>query len=204
VSSEAAVDAPGWLDPQWRAGALGWVAARLGEFGRVVLGEVEQPHVRPWSTVLRVPTAEGVVWLKANARGTAYEAPLLTALGGWCPDRVLVPLAADARRGWLLLPDGGTTLRAAQAGHTDAAHWERVLVEYAELQRLLVPRAEAMVALGVPDLRPAALPGHLADLLSDEPVLMVDEPGGLSSEDLARLRSEQDRFARWWGGGGLS
>jgi hypothetical protein len=195
--STAALDAPGWLDPRWRASALDWVTARLGELGRSVQGEVGQPHVYPWSTVLRVPTAEGVVWFKANARGTAYEVPLLTALGGWCPDRVLVPLAADAERGWVLLPDGGTTLRAAQAGHTDVAHWERVLVEYAELQRLLVPHAEEMVALGVPDLRPAALPGHLADLLADEPVLMVDEPDGITSADLARLRSEQGRFARW-------
>lgn len=196
TESTAAVDAPGWLDPQWRAGALGWVTARLGEQGRSVVGEVEQPHVYPWSTVMRVPTAEGLVWFKANARGTAYEVPLLTALGRWCPDQVLVPLAADAERGWLLLPDGGTTLRAAQAGHTDVAHWERVLVEYAELQRRLVPRAAEMVSLGVPDLRPAALPGHLGDLLADDPVLMIDEPDGITSEDLDRLRSEQDRFAR--------
>jgi len=197
--STAAVDAPRWLDSQWRAAALGWVAARLGELGRSVLGEVEQPHVRPWSTVFRVPTADGPVWFKANARGTAYEGRLLEALGTWCPDRVLPPLAVDADRGWMLLPDGGTTLRNAQAGHTDLAQWQKVLVEYAELQRLLGPHAEEMVALGVPDLRPAALPGHLADLLADEPVLMIDEPDGITSEDLARLRSEQDRFAQWCG-----
>jgi hypothetical protein len=164
-----------------------------------VRGEVEQPHIYPWSTVLRVPTTEGVVWFKANARGTAYEVPLLTALGGWCPDRVLVPLAADTERGWLLLPDGGMTLRAAQGGQTDLAHWERVLVEYAEMQRLLSARVDEIVAVGVPDLRPAALPGHLADLLTDEPVLMIDEPDGITAADLARLRSEQDRFAQWCG-----
>ena len=191
-----ALESPRWLDPQWRDGALDWVRARLDEQGRSVLGEVEQPHVYPWSTVLRVPTAEGPVWFKASARGTAYEVPLLTALGSWCPKRVLVSLAADADRGWLLLPDGGTTLRVAQGGQTDVAHWEKVLVEYAELQRLLAARAEEMVALGVPDLRPAALPGHLADLLADEPALMVDEPDGITSADLARLRSEQDRFAQ--------
>ena len=197
TESTRAVDSPGWIDPQWRARALEWVTARLGEQGRSVVGDVEQPHVYPWSTVLKVPTAEGPVWFKANARGTAYEVRLLTALGEWCPDRVLVPLAADVERGWLLLPDGGTTLRAAQGGQTDIAHWEAVLVQYAELQRLLAPRAEEMVALGVPDLRPAALPGHLADLLADEPALMLDQPDGLPSADLARLRSGQDRFARW-------
>ena len=189
-------DALIWLDPEWKAGAVEWIAARLREQGRAVVGEIEQPHVYPWSTVLRVPTEEGAVWFKANARGTAYEVPLLAALGSWCPDRVLVPLSADPERGWLLLPDGGTTLRAAQGGQTDLAHWERVLVEYAEMQRLLSPRADEMVALGVPDLRPAALASHLADLLVDEPVLMIDEPDGITSDQLARLRSEQGQFAQ--------
>ncbi len=36
------------------------------------------------------------------------------------------------------------------------------------MQRLLAPRADEMVGLGVPDLRPDALPAHLADLLADE------------------------------------
>lgn len=194
---DTAVDSPGWLDPQWRATAIDWVSVRLAEQGRSVVGEVEQPHVYPWSTVLKVPTVEGPVWFKAIARGPAYEVRLLTALGGWCPEQVLVPLAADADRGWLLLPDGGTTLRAAQRGQIKVAHWEKVLVEYAELQRLLAPHADEMVVLGVPDLRPAAMPGHLAALLADEPVLMVDKPDGITSADLARLRSEQDRFAHW-------
>lgn len=197
TESTAAVDAPQWLDAAWRTAALSWVTARLDELGRSVVDDVEQPHIYPWSTVFRVPTAEGPVWFKANARGTAYEARLLPALGTWCPDRVLVPLAVDANRGWLLLPDGGTILRAAQGGQTDLAHWERVLVEYAEMQRLLSPRADEMVALGVPDLRPATLPGHLADLLADEDALLRDRPDALSAEQLVRLRAGQDGFRGW-------
>jgi hypothetical protein len=195
--STAAVDAPRWLDPDWREPALAWVADRLAEQGRTVTGEVEQPHIYPWSTVFRVPTAEGPVWFKANSRGTAYEVPLLDALSSWCPDRVLVPLAHDSDRGWLLLPDGGTTLRVAQSGHTDLAHWEQVLVEYAEMQRLLAARAEEMVGLGVPDLRPTRLPAHLADLLADEDALLLDKPDALSAAQLAGLRADQDRFADW-------
>lgn len=191
------VSAPLWRDPHWRAAAVGWVADRLAERGRTITGAVEQPHARPWSTLLKVPTAEGPVWFKAGGAGTAYEVPLLCGLASWCPDRVLVPLAADARRGWLLLPDGGTTLRAQQSGHTDLAHWERILVEYAELQRLVAPRAEQMVALGVPDLRPAALPGRLADLLDDLVLLRVGLPGGLGAEQHARLLADQPVYAEW-------
>jgi hypothetical protein len=197
TESTAAVDAPKWLDADWRASALSWVSARLDEQGRSVVGEVEQPHIYPWSTVFRVPTADGPVWFKANARGTAYESRLLPALGRWCPDRVLAPLAVDAERGWLLLPDGGTTLRAAEGGKTDLRHWERVLVEYAEMQRLLAPRADDMVHLGVPDLRPATLPDQLADLLADEDAFLVERPDALSVEQLAGLRAGQERFRRW-------
>ena len=42
---------------------------------------------------------DGIDEFKANARGTAYEARLLPALGTWCPDRVLVPRAACAHAG---------------------------------------------------------------------------------------------------------
>ncbi|HEX6920646.1 MAG TPA: phosphotransferase [Actinomycetes bacterium] len=191
------ISAPTWLDPAWRAAAEEWVAARLAEHGLAVTGETEQTHARPWSTVLRVPTAAGPVWFKASASGTAYEAPLLTALAGWTPDQVLVPLAADTGRGWLLLPDGGTTLRAQQAGHTDLAHWERGLVEYGELQRRVESRADDMVALGVPDLRPAALPARLADLLDDEELLLVGRPDGLTRAQLDRLRADLPTYARW-------
>lgn len=191
------VSAPLWRDASWRQAALEWAADRLAERGRMITGDVEQPHAWPWSTVLRLPTAEGPVWFKADGAGTAYEVPLLCALASWCPDRVLAPLAADDGRGWLLLPDGGTTLRAQQSGHTDLAHWERILVEYAELQRLVAPRAEQMVGLGVPDLRPAALPGRLAALLDDPLLLRVGLPGGLSVEQHARLRADQPSYAEW-------
>ena len=189
--------APRWFDPQWRAQAESWVADRLAEHGRSVSGPIEQPHVYPWSTVLRVPTAEGPVWFKANSVGTAYEVALLRRLARWCPDRVLVPLAGDEEAGWLLLPDGGQTLRQADAGVTSFDHWVTVLVEYADLQRTLAPRAVEMVAAGVPDLRPAALPGHLTDLLADEDALLVDRPDGLAAEQLRGLRELEGQFARW-------
>jgi hypothetical protein len=189
--------APRWVDPQWRADAESWIGDRLAEHGRSVTGPVEQPHVYPWSTVLRVPTGEGPVWFKANSVGTAYEVPLLRRLAQWCPDRVLVPLALDETEGWLLLPDGGQTLRVADAGATPFDHWAEVLVEYADLQRMLAPRADEMLAAGVPDLRPAALPGHLADLLSDEDALLLDRPDGLAAEQLRELRAMEGRFSAW-------
>ncbi|HEX5543107.1 MAG TPA: hypothetical protein VFX60_16350 [Micromonospora sp.] len=72
-----------WLDPQWQAQARDWVEGQLVRSGRRLTGEIEQPHVRPWSTAWRIPTDTGPVWFKANGAGSAYEPGLLRALAGW-------------------------------------------------------------------------------------------------------------------------
>jgi hypothetical protein len=102
-----------WLDPAWRTAALGWVEEQLARLGLAVIGAIEQPHLRPWSTALSVPTTEGRVWFKAGGPGNRYEAALLDALARWDTRGILAPLAVDVDRGWLLLPDGGTRLREA-------------------------------------------------------------------------------------------
>jgi hypothetical protein len=42
------------------------------------VGVIEAVHRRPWATVLRVPLANGVAWLKACTQVQAFE-PHLTA-----------------------------------------------------------------------------------------------------------------------------
>jgi hypothetical protein len=172
-----------WLDPSWRADALDWVDDRLVTLGRVRTGEPEQPHVRPWATALRIPTDRGPVWLKASAKGTAYEHGLLQVLADVAPDLVLAPLAGDRDRAWSLLPDGGTTLRTWLAEHEDERFrcWAEVLREHAALQRATAPAVEQLLAAGTPDLRPSAVEGLVESVLADPSI------------DLAlRRRAEQE------------
>ena len=42
-------------------------------------GAVEQPHVRPWSTVLHAPTDDGLLYMKATAPVLAHELALTAA-----------------------------------------------------------------------------------------------------------------------------
>ncbi|WP_229399231.1 phosphotransferase [Micromonospora okii] len=183
-----------WSDPRWRDRAHDWVAGHLAHAGRRITGPVE-PRVRPWSLVWRVPTDAGPYWFKANSAGTRYEPALLGALARIAPGRVPDPLAVDAARGWALLPDGGKTLREAFAGGRDLAVWERVLTGYAALQLAAAPRAGELLALGVPDHRPEALPGRLAELLDDREAVRLDAPGGLSAGTHERLRDFLPEFA---------
>ena len=129
-----------WLDPAWQAEALGWAERTLAGLGRRIDGPVEQPHVRPWSTAFRIPTDRGPAWLKATGPGPAYEGPLLDVFAARGVRRVPLPLAVHPDRPWLLLDDAGPTLRQTRpdgTGDHDLAAWERILAEYAELQRSL-------------------------------------------------------------------
>ena len=68
VSGVVPTDPPlGWVRPEWLAEATAWIASRLEERGLERTGGIEQPHVRWWSTVLRIPTGGGTLWFKANA-----------------------------------------------------------------------------------------------------------------------------------------
>jgi hypothetical protein len=153
---------------------LAWAASRLDELGHRTTGPAEQVKLVAWSAVYAIPTTDGRVWFKANGGETRYEAPLAAALGAWAPDRVLVPLAIEPERGWQLLPDGGTPLREL-AANTDPATWGRFLTGYAELQRRVTPYADEMLALGVPDHRPASMPDKLVALLEDPGLVIEDD-----------------------------
>lgn len=181
-----------WTDPDWRTAHLAWADERLAEHGRRRSGDVEA-RPRPWSTVFRLATDRGVAWSKANGPGSFHEGPLLEVLAGLSESRVLSPMTVDSERGWLLLDDGGATLRTQAApdgrnGDTDMARWERILPLYADLQRRMEVHVEAMLGVGVPDLRPERLPETLARLLETDDVWARVDAADRTATDVARRR----------------
>jgi len=53
--------------------AHAWIHAQVDGLGIALVGAITQLHVRPWSTVLRVPTGDGDLHFKASvpALGTS-------------------------------------------------------------------------------------------------------------------------------------
>jgi hypothetical protein len=147
-----------WYDPGFLAAAHAWIEAELGRLGLSRTGEIEQPHVYPWSTVLRVPTDGGDVWFKANMPELAHEAVAVQLLAARRPDCVPPLLAVDDERGWMLMGDAGEQLRAVVSREHDLGRWLDVLPLYAGLQLDLVPEVDELLAVGVPDMRLAVLP----------------------------------------------
>ena len=178
-----------WLRPDWRAEAVAWAADRLGasRFDAVV-----QTRVRPWSTLLRLTVVHDdgtrAWWLKGCSPGTAYEVPLLALLAGWGLAHVPRPVAVDADLALALLPDGGATLR--QQHPEPSVEATALLLQAAALiARGTSGHVPALLAAGVPDLRPEQVDGSLTALL-DDPALAAGPhplPAGV------RHRVEQHR-----------
>jgi hypothetical protein len=148
-------------------------------------GETELAYEQPWATVLRVPTADGNVWLKACSPVQEFEPPLTASLYERWPDRVVEVLAHDEEQAWLLLADGGAPV--APLGRAPEL-WETLLPLYAELQRGEAAHAADHLAAGVPDLTTEALPDRYEQMLERD-----DIP--LDANEIVRLRRFVPRFA---------
>jgi hypothetical protein len=184
-----------WQNPEWQKKAGDWIKGETARLGVQITGEIAQPHIYPWSSVLHVPTNEGMLFFKATAAETIYEAALTQKLAGWYPDRMPELVAVDAAQGWMLMRDGGEPLRTAIRATQDVKHWTPVIALYAELQIGVVKYVPDLLALGVPDWRLARLPGLYVDLLSDTDALRLEQEDGLSAEEFQRVKDLTARFA---------
>jgi hypothetical protein len=164
-----------WTDARWLAGVEAWLDRQLEELGLQSTGAVEQPHVRPWSTVLRMPTTGGDVWFKANIPLLAYEAAVVGLLAARRPDSVPGLLATDVDRGWMLMADGGERLREIVERERDLGRWLDVLPRYGRLQIDMAEDLDRLLGLGLPDRRLETLASRYEELIGRVDTVTNDE-----------------------------
>jgi hypothetical protein len=140
--------------------------------------------VRPWASVVQVPTRDGIAWFKACQPQQAFEARLTAELHRRWPDRVAHVLGVEPDRGWLLTADAGRSI--GSLGNPPEL-WARILPRYAELQMGERAFVDDHLAHGVMDLRVATLPDRYPDLLAR------DLP--LEAAEVAALRGFERRFS---------
>jgi hypothetical protein len=188
-----------WLQPGWLEETVQWSSTQLREKGAAIIGSIDQFHIRPWSTVVRIPTSRGDVYFKAAAPALAHEAGLTEELSNWRPDCMPEVLGVDRQRGWLLLGDMGVQLRSQMRAPADAIRWKPVLDLYAGLQVEMIARRDELLAAGTMDRRLALLPGMFAHVLEDIAMLRIDLPDGLTSEEYSELRKMIPVFSEMCG-----
>lgn len=177
-----------WTNEAWRAKALAWIAREVASHGWVVTEPIEQPHVRWWSTVFRITTSDGVLWMKASQPAYAFETRLTPFLAERWPDVTVGVVATDPDRGWMLTRDAGTRLREA-IDRSPIEHWAGLLPRYAELQIAVSTERSAMDAMSVPNRTLTALAADLRAAVDEPEMVLTGDPRGLTPEQLDDVRA---------------
>lgn len=184
-----------WTQPEWQQSAHDWIQQQLDAQQLALTGPIEQPHVRPWSTVMRVPTDGGTYYFKAGTAVLGHEAALTRWLAARRPDCTPDLRAVDPERNWMLMTDGGTSLREVIRHEGTLTRWHSVLPLYANLQLEMQPEADTLLGLGVFDRRLETLPAGYAALVADVDGLLIGEEDGLTPAEFERVQGLADRFA---------
>ena len=145
-----------YAEPGGPARDLEWAADRLRDRG---IPETGQPvQVRTWnlSSLWRIPTEQGDVWLKCVPPFFAHEGAVLTALQGW-----QVPELVAHEAGRILMPEiPGDDLYGAPLDTC------LLLVSMlVRLQSAWIGREGELFALGLPDWRAEALASSIEDVV---------------------------------------
>jgi hypothetical protein len=119
------------------------------------------------------------VWFKENNPGHRFEAGLVATLARIAPHEVIVPLAVDRERGWLLADDQGTTLT-----HPDVADQPTRCIVVRALARLQCSLLGRVKAAGMLALPPYAAGDRMRLIAREWAGLPPDHPLRLSSDVL--------------------
>jgi len=185
-----------WLDPDWVKGVHEWIREQAERNTIRLTGEIKQPHIRHWSTVMCVQSNEGMLYFKATAPETRYEIALTKRLAQWTLKIMPELVAVDISRGWMLMRDSGEPLRAAIRPAQNIKLWGPIIRRYAELQIGLAEHIDEILGLGIPDHRLEVLPSLYTKLLADEDSLMIGQEQGVSIDEFHRLKGLLPRFER--------
>src|SRR5579863_7224880 len=141
-----------------------------------MVAPIEQVHARAWSTVLRVPTASGLLYFKAVAAGFAHEPPLTHFLAAHWPECIPRVLAVDTERRWMLMQDAGRPLRGLLLTgdiHANIVYLEQAFARYAQFQIGTAAYTDALLSSGCPDRRLQMLPFLFEELIADRSILLI-------------------------------
>jgi len=185
-----------WEVEGWHNEVHAWIRSALTREKITLTGEIVQEHIRPWSTVLTVPTDAGMLYFKAAAPSLHHESALTDALARWEPDFLPALLAVDVEKSWLLMRSSGTPLRTFIKEEQSLSRWKPILREYVGFQKRLASRADQLIALGAFDRRLAKLPEKFTALIEEKPAMLLDEEESLTSEEYMRLKKLPSIFSK--------
>jgi Ser/Thr protein kinase RdoA (MazF antagonist) len=158
-----------WARPGWLARATEWMLESAIANDLEPLGRPELVAQWSLSSVLKLETDAGHVYLKAIFPLFGHEPVLTQALAARHPELVPEVLAIEARR-WILLRE----LRGRPLGDSSVERWSAGLRAIAHVHRAWVGREDELRSLGAHDRTLEALAGEIGDL-GDRARLATDD-----------------------------
>lgn len=177
-----------WGTGAWLEEIDGWVSMVLDAYDLRRTGELERGQVRLWSTQVVVPTDHGKLYVKAINPGQQAEVSVTTTAAGIAPDQLVMPLAVEPMRGWMISPDYGQTM--ARIPSTDPGLWERLLRDFARLQKSLLPHGDELFDAGLTQFDPRHLPSYIDEQVMLHASMPSEHPLHLPARDAEELDSQ--------------
>lgn len=152
-----------WAESGWFSQTSRWMIETLIGLGRNPIGPVQQFRNLGISSVLRVPTGAGLVYLKATAKLPLFinEGVFMAQLAEKFPGQIPRPLAVQAEQQWMLLDDFGADLRSQKPSEADVAGFLR---QFGALQVQSAGMTDALRRAGCRGRRLPVLAHQIADL----------------------------------------
>lgn len=175
-----------WARRGWFGEACSWAVGALRRVGLDVTEPPQQIYARLWSCLIRIPVADGVVYLKASPPAFLHEPGLTELLSRWFPENVPRVIAVDDQRHWMLMHAFGPVHDSQEPADVLDGYLS-VLPVYAGIQQRSAQHVTQLLGLNCPDHRLVNLPDRYDELLADEPLLYSQEAAGLCADDRDRL-----------------
>lgn len=188
-----------WEEPGWLTAVNAWIISVLPASGLTLTGPVEEVQRRPWSILLRFPVHTKELYFKACSPVLKHEPALTMLLASLHPDCILPLVAYDPERAWMILPDGGATLRSQFQSGAGIDLWEKILPRFAELQIDMAHHVRELLEAGIIDRRSKILPDLYEEMLEDLPMLRIGKKDGLTDNQYELLRSGLSEYRRLCG-----
>ena len=164
-----------------------WTREACRSLSIAITGPIEQIHLQPWSSVFRVPTNSGAVYVKCCGPTQAHEPRLTALLHREFPSLVTEVLALHRTQPWMLVAEGGKKIRDAYSGDDFLRAWREVLPRYAQMQRAATRRVREILGYGTPDHRATALVAGFVDAVANEPALSAERDDRITGDERRAL-----------------
>jgi hypothetical protein len=139
----------------------------------------------PWSSVFKISTPQGPVYLKQTPALLALEASIIQILHDQFHASVPTVIAHNAKLNCFLMKDAGRPLREILKNKFNEKLVCKAIDQFSSLQIAVADHVEVFLDIGVPDWRLDKLPDLYKELLSQKELLIEE---GLSEIEVNELK----------------